>query len=200
MTHLIPANPDFASPNEKIRVWDPVVRMIHWTVVLGVFANLTVLRETRDIHQIVGYVVFGAVICRIVWGLLARGHARFSTFAPTPTKVLRYLRAMTERREARYVGHNPAGSLMMFGLMFLLLMISATGWMMSLDQFWGVKWVEDAHEFVANLIIGAVVLHVLAAIYVSLKHHENLPLSMVTGRKRPAAEGDVDNAPAAGRR
>jgi len=200
MPHSVPVVPDLASSGKKINVWDPVVRIIHWTVVLGVFANLTLLRESNDVHEIVGYVVFGSVICRIVWGLFANGHARFSSFAPTPRKVLNYLRAMSEHREPRYIGHNPAGSLMMFGLIFLLLLISVTGWMMSLDQFWGVKWVEDVHESVANLIIGAVVLHVAAAIYVSFKHHENLPLSMITGRKRQAAQGDVDNASAAGRR
>ena len=200
MTQSILSDPDLAGPNKKIKVWDPVVRITHWTVVLGVFANLTVLRESSDIHQIVGYVVFGAVSCRIAWGLLATGHARFSSFAPTPKKVSEYLGAMRERKEPRYIGHNPAGSLMMLGLIFLLLLISATGWMMSLDQFWGVKWVEEVHETVANIIIGAVVLHVLAAVYVSFKHHENLPLSMVTGRKRRAAQGDVDNAPVTGRR
>lgn len=200
MTHSIPDNSDLANPEPKAKVWDPVVRIIHWTVALGVFANLTLLRESSDIHQIVGYVVLGAVACRIVWGLFAPGHARFGSFVPTPGKVIRYLQAMRTRSEPRYVGHNPAGSVMMLGLIFLLLLISATGWMMGLDQFWGVKWVEEVHEMVANVIIGAVALHVLAAIYVSIKHRENLPLSMITGRKRPAKPGDIDNAPVAGRR
>ena len=199
MTSVAPTSPDLKVAKKQIRVWDPVVRIIHWTVVAGVFANLTILRESSDTHQLVGYVVLGAVACRIVWGLVAQGHARFSSFAPTPKKVLGYFAAMRARREPRYVGHNPAGSLMMFGLIFLILLISATGWMMSLDQFWGVKWVEEVHEMAANVIIGAIAVHVLAAVYVSVKHSENLPLSMITGRKRPAAEGDVDNAPAAGR-
>ncbi|MBU3919650.1 MAG: cytochrome b/b6 domain-containing protein [Alphaproteobacteria bacterium] len=200
MTRPILVAPDLAVSEKRTRVWDPVVRIVHWTVVLGVFANLTVLRESSDAHQIAGYIVFGAVACRIAWGLFASGHARFSSFAPTPGKVVSYFKAMREHKAPRYVGHNPAGSVMIFGLIFLLLLISVTGWMMSLDQFWGVRWVEQVHEIVANSIIVAVFIHVLAAILVSFKHKGNLPLSMITGRKRPAAEGDVDNAPPAGRR
>lgn len=190
--------PDLAPERRKVKVWDPLVRLIHWVVAAGVFLNLTLLRESDDIHEIVGYVVLGAVSVRVLWGLVAPGHARFSTFIPTPKQVLGYLGSMKEGHEPRYIGHNPAGSVMMLALIGLLLVIGLTGWMMSLDQFWGVRWVEEVHEATANLIIAAIAVHVLAAIFVSFKHHENLPLAMITGRKRPAAQGDIDNAPPAG--
>jgi cytochrome b len=109
-----------------------------------------------------------------------------------------YCRAMLGRREPRYLGHNPAGAAMIVLLMVLLAMVGTTGWMMGLDAFWGVGWVETMHEVGANVLTGAVALHVIGAIVESVRHHENLPLAMITGYKRAAEETDIDNAPVAG--
>lgn len=195
--------PDAATPTpdpvatNRVRVWDPLVRLFHWTVVGGVFANLTFLSEAKDAHRIVGYIVAGAVAVRFVWGFVARGHARFTSFVPGPRALRDYLSAMLKGREARYVGHNPAGSAMIVLLLALLATIATTGWMMGLDRFWGVGWVETVHETAANVLIGAIALHVFGAIVESVRHRENLPLAMITGYKRAARGTDIDNAPAA---
>ena len=81
-------------------------------------------------------------------------------------------------------------------LLVLLMVVGTSGWMMGLDAFWGVGWVEELHETAANVLIGAVVLHVIGAIAESVRHHENLPLAMITGYKRAATATDIDNAPA----
>jgi cytochrome b len=70
--------------------------------------------------------------------------------------------------------------------------------MMGLDAFWGIAWVESLHEVTANILIGAVALHVIGAIVESIRHRENLPLAMITGYKRAAKGTDIDNAPFAG--
>lgn len=200
---MIAAPPPFVStsvPTAKVRIWDPIVRLFHWAVAGGVVANLTFLRHEDDWHVYVGYVVIAALIIRMVWGLWARGHARFASFLPTPRKLLWYFRAMLGRDEPRYVGHNPAGAAMIVILMLLLATIGASGWMMGLDAFWGVDWIEAVHELSANILIGAVALHVAGAIFESVRHHENLPLAMITGYKRPAEGTDIDNAPVASRR
>ena len=92
-----------------------------------------------------------------------------------------------------------AGAAMIVLLLILLAVIGTSGWMMGLDAFWGVAWVEELHETAANVLIGAVALHVIGAIAESLRHHENLPLAMITGYKRAASGTDIDNAPASGR-
>lgn len=181
----------------RVRVWDPIVRVFHWTVALGVIANLTFLENVKTPHIYVGYIVIAALFIRLAWGLVARNHARFSSFVPGPRGLLTYTKLLLRRREPRYVGHNPAGAAMMVALMLLVLMVGTTGWMMGLDRFWGVRWVETTHKITANLILGAAILHVIGAIVESVRHRENLPWSMVTGYKRSATGTDVDHAPPA---
>lgn len=182
----------------RVRVWDPIVRGFHWTVAGGVIANLTFLRHEESPHIFLGYAVTAALIVRLSWGFVARGHARFSSFVPGPRNLIGYGRAMLAKREPRYVGHNPAGAAMIVLLLLLLAFVGATGWMMGLDAFWGVSWVETLHEVAANLLIGAVSLHVVGAVVESIRHRENLPLAMITGYKRAAEGTDIDNAPVAG--
>lgn len=199
MGNVVPRTPT-NGPAQKsggVKVWDPIVRVFHWTVAAGVIANLTVLKHEETPHIYVGYVVVTALAIRLVWGVIGRRHARFASFVTGPVGLLRYFRAMIARREPRYIGHNPAGAAMIVVLMLLLAIIGSTGWMMGLDLFWGVGWVETAHEVAANILIGAVALHVIGAIVESVRHRENLPLAMITGYKRAPLGTDIDHAPAA---
>lgn len=177
-----------------VPVWDPLVRIFHWTVVLGVALNSFVLQSGKAPHRYVGYVVAAALAVRIVWGGVGSAHARFSDFVASPRTVVSHLRAVIARRDRRYVGHNPAGGAMALALMGLLALTCLTGWMQGLDAFWGVQWVEEAHAICANLILAMASVHVLAAIAESVAHRENLVLAMITGRKRRARGTDVDHA------
>lgn len=181
----------------QVKVWDPVVRLFHWTLALGCIGNLTVLREVEPLHEIVGYVILGAIAIRILWGFVGSAHARFSDFIPGPKRLIGYLASLIRGKAPRYIGHNPGGALMMLALVGLATVCGVTGVMMEQDAFWGVEWVEDVHETAANLILALAVFHVLAALVESWHHRENLVRSMITGRKRAAAGTDVDHAPPA---
>ena len=74
---------------------------------------------------------------------------------------------------------------MAVALLGLMLGLAISGWMMTTDRFFGVKWLEILHEGIANVALVLVFVHVAAAIYESFRHRENLPWAMVTGRKRP---------------
>jgi cytochrome b len=182
-------------PPGRVKVWDPIVRLFHWTVALGCIANLTVLREVKSVHRYVGYVILAAVAIRLVWGFVGSKHAKFSDFTPSPGRLFGYLKALLRRREPRYIGHNPAGAVMMLALIGLVVVCGVTGWMMGLDAFWGVRWVESLHEGAANFILVMAILHVLAALIESWRHRENLVLAMVTGLKRAPKGSDVCHAP-----
>jgi cytochrome b len=184
----------------RVMVWDPVVRLVHWIVAFGCIANLSFLRNADSIHEYVGYTVSGAVLVRLIWGVYGSHHARYADFVPRPAQLLNYVRLLLRGREPRYLGHNPAGAAMMITLVLLVIACALSGWMMGLDRFWGESWVEYLHESAANLIMIGAILHVAGAILESVRHRENLPLSMVTGRKRAPAGSDVANASAADRR
>lgn len=180
-----------------MRVWDPIVRLFHWTVAGGVVANLAFLKHARTPHSYVGDVV--AVAVRLVWGLFARGDARLASFIPGPRAFVGYARALLARRDPRYLGHNPAGAAMAILLVLLILILGSTGYLMGTDRFWGVGWVEQVHKMAANAILVASLIHVVGAIVESMRHRESLVLSMITGDKRAATGTDIDHAPAARR-
>lgn len=172
------------TPPRTIRVWDPIVRLFHWTVVTAVVLNLFILRPGRTWHRYTGYVVIGAVVIRFLWGFVGSRHARFTDFFPTPSRLIPYLKALVRCEEPRFIGHNPAAAVMMLALMALLLATGISGWMLTLDAFWGEDWIEELHGGLANAIMVLAFLHAAAAIVESLRHRENLVWSMVTGRKR----------------
>ena len=114
------------TPPRTVRVWDPVVRLFHWTVVTACVLNLFILRPGKLYHRYVGYVVIAAVLIRLVWGFVGSRHARFADFFPTPGRLIPYLRDLLAGRDQRHIGHNPAAAVMMLGLMALLLATAAS--------------------------------------------------------------------------
>lgn len=169
--------------SKKVVVWDRFVRVFHWSLVTSFFVAYFSTESIDWVHKGFGYAALALIAGRIFWGFAGKGHARFSDFVPTPGKLFRYVAAVLRGREPRYLGHNPAGAMMILFLLCMVTGIGVTGWMMTLDAFWGNGTVEDTHVLLVDLTVAAVVLHVSAAIYESLRHRENLVLSMVTGTK-----------------
>ena len=183
-----------------IAVWDPVVRFFHWLVVAGFAANMFLAEEGKLVHRWIGYAILALIGVRLLWGFVGTSYARFSNFIPTPSQLWGYAKSLLAGREPRYVGHNPAAAVMMITLLLLLVFCGITGWMQGLDAFWGNELVQELHKISAYLILALAGVHALAAIVESLRHHENLVWSMITGRKRAPAGSDIDHASASGRR
>jgi cytochrome b len=181
--------PEATAPSmREVRVWDPIVRLFHWTVVTGCLLNLILLDGGETAHRYVGYAVAAALFVRLFCGFFGSKHARFTDFAPTPIRLRTYLIALAQGREPRYLGHNPAGAVMMLALMALMALlagVSVTGWLLTQDAFFGDEAMEDLHEVLADAILILAGLHAAAAIVESWRHRENLIWSMITGRKRP---------------
>jgi cytochrome b len=168
--------------NNQARVWDIGVRIFHWSLV-SMFSIAYIFADQRWLHLIVGYAVLALVAFRLVWGFIGSKHARFSDFVPGPVRLLRYLKAMATGREERTLGHNPAGGAMIVTLLLTLTGIGVTGYMIGMDAYFGVEWVERTHKLLVNLSLALVVLHVSGVIFSSIRHRENLVKSMFTGKK-----------------
>ncbi|MFZ1682486.1 MAG: cytochrome b/b6 domain-containing protein [Rhizobiaceae bacterium] len=184
MDAVIVAGSEPAPGTGRVRVWDPFVRLFHWSLVaLFAFAFLTG-DEWDAAHETAGLVIAALVAARIVWGFIGTQHARFASFVRGPRTVLAFLAATARLRAPRHLGHNPAGGAMMIALLAMIAGIAGTGYMMTTDAWFGVEWLEDAHEALAYATLGLVALHVVGVIIASLEHRENLVAAMISGFKR----------------
>lgn len=172
------------APPATVKVWDPFVRVFHWSLVTLFAAAFITGDELEWLHVRIGYAILGLIALRLVWGIIGPRHARFASFVRRPRAVIAYIRDVVLLRAPRYLGHNPAGAAMIVALLALLLGTGFTGYLMTTNAFWGSKALEEVHEAFANLTIAAVVLHVLGVLVSSFVHRENLVRAMVTGRKR----------------
>lgn len=168
---------------KRIKVWDLLVRVFHWCLVIGFFANSFLVDEESALHQWLGYAIVGLIGVRILWGFVGSPHARFSDFPVDPPAVMKQLRDISTGRTRSEVGHTPLGAMMIYNLLGTLVLVGATGYMMTTVTFWGIGWVEELHEMLVGWAQVSVVLHIGAVIWESRRTGVNLPKSMVTGYK-----------------
>lgn len=173
-----------AQPPATVRVWDPFVRMFHWSLVSLFFFAFLTGDEWKSAHVYAGYGVGLLIIARIVWGFIGTKHARFKSFAYSPAAIIGFLKDSVLLKAKRYIGHNPAGGAMVIALILSVGTIAATGYMMTTDAYWGIEWVEETHKTMVYFTLGLVILHIAGVILASVEHRENLVKSMFTGRKR----------------
>ncbi len=108
----------------QIKVWDPLIRIFHWTLV-GLFALAYLTGESEGaVHNWAGYGIMVLIAARIIWGFVGSEHARFTDFVRSPAAAFRYLKGVLTGHAPRSLGHNPAAGWM---VLLLLTSILATG-------------------------------------------------------------------------
>jgi cytochrome b len=183
------------SVSREVYVWDPFVRVFHWTVVVAFTVAYLTEDDLLTVHVWAGYVVGALVAARIVWGFVGSLHARFSDFVYAPATAFSYVRELLRFRGARYLGHSPGGGYMVIILLIFLAATVATGLVVyGGDQQAGPlagmftkdfsESFEEVHEVIANITLALIFFHVSAVVLASFVHHENLARAMVTGYKR----------------
>ncbi len=202
-------------PPQRVLVWDPFVRLAHWVVVAAfAIAYVSGEDEPDPWHVWSGYVIGGVVALRLLWGVVGPSRARFSDFVRGPLTAATYLRDMVLGRAQRYLGHSPAGGLMVIALLAGLAATVITGLIAYGEQGKGPlahqpflvtsAYADDQerehagrlqrneseseagelHELFANITLGLVILHIVGVVVASVVHRENLVWAMITGRKR----------------
>ena len=165
----------------EVPVWDPLVRVLHWALVAAFATAFLTAEEAEGIHEAAGYLVGGIVVVRVLWGFIGTPHARFSGYVRPPGAALAYLRGYATGTAERYIGHNPAGGLMIVAMLVMLAVAVGTG--LALEELHAEAF-EEVHEVAANLTLALVFGHVAGVALGSLVHRENLVRAMITGRKR----------------
>lgn len=191
------------NPQKMVKVWDPLVRVFHWSLVSAFFIAYFTEDDLLTVHVYAGYLIGGLLVFRLIWGLVGSCHARFSDFVKRPSEVWAYVKSIVSQHPKRYLGHNPAGGAMVIALLLSLVMVTVSGIALygieesagplaasfsGVGEFWGDV-VEGAHEFFANATLALVFFHVLGVLMASLQHKENLVKAMVDGRKAADEEG-----------
>ncbi len=200
------------APNTtEVTVWDPLVRLFHWTLVAAFCTAyftqgepFEALQDRMDgewlqiVHVWAGYTIAGLLLFRLIWGFAGPRHARFGDFVRGPGVVFAYVKEVLTLRAPRHLGHNPAG-----GAMIVILLSSLTvtvvaglalygadkglgplaGWLADIGDS-TVDAIEETHEFFANFTLLLVAGHLIGVVWESLLHRENLARAMITGRKR----------------
>jgi len=198
---------DSGNNGGDIRVWDGGVRLFHWLLVacvaVTIYTGFFGRRNQIDFHVIAGTSIAALIAFRLIWGGLGSTYARFSSFVCSPLATLRHARDLATGRAHHCLGHNPLGAWMILALLLVLAAICITG-VIALGgvvkegpfaSFTSFAIGRDArfyHYYVAIALAVLIALHILGALFESIRTRENLARAMVTGRKR--ARPDAEQA------
>ncbi len=189
---------------ERQKVYDPFLRLLHWTMALSVIVLLGTAwshelfekgpyeKAVWLIHIYTGYILSAAFGFRLIWGLIGPKHARFSALWH-PRAWMRSLRTLDFKLGDEF-GHHPTASIAYLGFYGMLLAMIVTGlglaaiehstgplaeWLS--DSVWYADLFEEPHEVIATFIIAFIIMHIGAM----LLHErlEKIPISqaMISG-------------------
>ncbi|MBK6851635.1 MAG: cytochrome b/b6 domain-containing protein [Burkholderiales bacterium] len=165
-----------ATDLRPVRVWDLPTRIFHWSLALLVITSVVTVNvggNAMTWHFRAGYAVIALLGFRLVWGLIGGRWSRFASFIYAPGTVLRYLRGEHRPGDHFEVGHNPLGSLSVFGLLAVLLLQVSTG-LFADDEIANsgplVRFVSGDTSSLAtqwHADIGAVIIYVLVGLHLA---------------------------------
>lgn len=182
------------------RVWDPLVRLTHWTIALAIVLNGVLIDGDALAHVWIGYAALGLLALRLLWGLIGPDNARFASFPISLSGASRHVASLKRGEHRQYPSHNPLGALMVYALWGMLLLVSVTGVMLDGEPFpehesgysqhdehddddEGAEVIEDLHEVSANLLLLLAALHVSGVVLESRLSGRNLVRPMIFGDK-----------------
>ncbi|MBN0988991.1 cytochrome b/b6 domain-containing protein [Amphritea pacifica] len=179
---------------QVVKVWDPLVRVFHWS--LALFFTVAYLTEGdfETVHFYMGYGISALILFRLLWGIIGPKYARFTNFVTGKEKVVSYLKSLLTGNAEHYVGHNPAGGIMVVALLLMLALTCFFGMaLIATDNIgplagtfvasFNEDLVKELHEICANGTLALVFIHLAGVVVSSLLHRENLIRAMVTGVK-----------------
>ncbi|MCK5120425.1 MAG: cytochrome b/b6 domain-containing protein [Methylococcales bacterium] len=179
----------------KVLIWDLPIRIFHWLLVAAFIVAFISEDDFLTIHVWAGYLIAGLLIFRLVWGFIGNRYARFSNFICPLAESSNYFKDVITLKAKRYLGHNPAGALMIVLLLISLLLTVLSGFAVyGADQGAGPLanmagssykdlW-EEVHEFFANFTLLLIIIHIIGVLLESFVHAENLVRSMWNGYKK----------------
>jgi cytochrome b len=183
---------------QSVRIWDLPTRIFHvllLTLIAGMYVTGDIGEDWLPVHFLMGYAVLTLILFRLVWGVMGGYWSRFSNFVPTPSRLIRYVKALRQPTSEHAVGHNPLGALSVLAMLFTLLLqvfsgfcsddeVAATGpWTALVSSGW-VEWATLYHTEIGQVaLLFLIALHVASVVFYKFVKHEDLITPMVKGDK-----------------
>lgn len=184
------------STTPRLRVWDWPTRLFHWLLAACTVAMIVTAKmggNAMEWHLRLGHVVLALLVFRVLWGLKGGYWSRFSTFIPSPGRLVRYLKG--QGTAADKVGHNPLGALAVIAMLVILGMQVGTG-LVSDDEIafagslvrhvsgdtiaWATGWHKSWGQWLVYAIVG---LHLVAIVGYRIFKRVHLVPAMLHGDK-----------------
>lgn len=158
---------------------------------------ITAYSGFQEWHGVLGYAVTLLIAWRLLWGVVGTRHARFAGFLYRPAVILSYLRALAIGRPGQYLGHDPAGGVMVVVLLLALLAMAGSGWvLLATVEFEGplqealtalsdqavANWFA-LHHGMSEALLWLIGFHVLGVLVVGALTGQRLVRAMLTGMK-----------------
>lgn len=182
-----------------VRVWDPLLRLTHWSFALIVPAMWwTAENSAWAWHRRLGLVLLGILVFRILWGFLGPETARWASFVKGPVAVIAYMRGQMADGVTR-IGHSPlAGwsTLVLIGAMLLQVGMGLfagdpydgmTGPLNPLVGVMTADMLTDWHETFFWVVGGLIGLHLAAIVFYVTVKRDDLVSPMLSGDRPPMA-------------
>lgn len=184
---------------ERVRLWDPALRIFHWALTVLVTATWLLAQygpADMTAHFWIGYAILALLIFRILWGFFGPQTARFTHFVRGPRETLAYMRHVHKRSPSYWRGHNPMGAVSVVAMILALLAQITTGLISDPEDYINVGPLADKvpssvatgavgwHHLGATVILILVLLHVAVILWYRLWKREDLITPMLTGWKK----------------
>ncbi len=180
------------------RVWDPALRVFHWTLAAAVTTSWILGAYGPDImtlHFWCGYLIITLFVFRVVWGLVGPAPARFAQFVKGPRETLAYVPRFLSRKPSHLPGHSPVGAIGVLALLTLIAAQVTTGLLADPEDYINTgplahlvepatnRWASSWHERLSYAFLAFVPLHVSVMLWYRWRKGEDLIGPMIHGRK-----------------
>jgi cytochrome b len=180
-----------------VRVWDPLLRLTHWSFALIVPAMWwTAENSAWGWHRRLGLVLLGILVFRVLWGFLGPETARFASFVKGPRTMIAYLRGQLSDAATR-IGHSPLAGWSTLALLGAMLTQVGMG-LFSGDPYDGMTGplnplvgvmtadtLTSWHETFFWVVAGLIVLHLSAILFYAVVKRDDLVSPMLSGDRPP---------------
>ena len=172
-------------------IWDLNIRIFHLMLIITIIISIISGKFSYFyIHEISGITLFFLILFRIYWGFFGGYSSKFKNFNLNKKSLLNYFK----NKDKKYFGHNPLGSLSIFSIFVLILLLSISGMFSSDDIFYDGPFVKLApqlvgfftniHDTLHYFLYLLIILHLSAVSYYQFFLKEKIINQMIDGKSK----------------